>query len=150
MARWNGPYRVIQWATGAVGKYAIAALHHNPAFELVGCWVHSPDKVGKDAGEIAGIEPIGVKATQSIEEILELEADAVHYAPLLSDPGELCRILESGSARGSRRPAGADGSRCTAPASIRGSRATACRSCFRRSRGASTRSRCTRSSTCRT
>jgi hypothetical protein len=96
MARRDRPYRVIQWATGAVGKYAIAALHHNPAFQLVGCWVHGTDKVGRDAGEIAGIGPIGVKATHSIEEILELEADVVHYAPLLSDVGELCRILESG------------------------------------------------------
>jgi hypothetical protein len=87
---------VIQWATGAVGKYAIAAVHHNPAFELVGCWVHGADKVGRDAGEIAGIGPIGVKATHSFDEVLAIDADVVHYAPLLSDVGEICRILESG------------------------------------------------------
>jgi hypothetical protein len=90
------PYRVIQWATGAVGKYAIAAVHHKPAFELVGCWVHNPAKVGMDAGEIAGIGPIGVKATGSIDEILALDADAVHYAPLLANVDEMCRILASG------------------------------------------------------
>jgi hypothetical protein len=90
------PYRVIQWATGAVGKYAIAAMHHNPAFELVGCWVHGAEKVGLDAGEIAGIGPIGVEATNSLDEILALRADAVHYAPLLSDVDEICALLESG------------------------------------------------------
>jgi hypothetical protein len=96
MAGRSKPYRVIQWATGAVGKYSIAAVHHNPAFELVGCWVHSADKVGRDAGEIAGIGPIGIKATGSIEEILALEADVVNYAPLLANVDEMCRILESG------------------------------------------------------
>lgn len=96
MARGKQPYRVIQWATGAVGKYSIAAVAGNPAFELVGCWVHGAGKDGKDAGEIAGIGPIGVKATRSIEQILALEADVVHYAPLLSSVDEICRILESG------------------------------------------------------
>jgi len=96
MARGKQPYRVIQWATGAVGKYAIAAVANNPAFRLVGCWVHGAGKVGKDAGEIAGIGPVGVKATHSIDEILALDADVVHYAPLLSDVDEICRILESG------------------------------------------------------
>ncbi len=90
------PYRVIQWATGAVGRYAIAAIHENPAFELAGCWVHAADKVGRDAGLIAGIGAIGVAATHSIEEILALDADAVLYAPLLSNADEICRILEAG------------------------------------------------------
>ncbi len=96
MYRQGKPYRVIQWATGAVGKYSIAALHQNPAFELVGCWVHSAAKVGRDAGEIAGIGPIGVKATNSIDEILAQDADIVNYAPLLANVDEICRILESG------------------------------------------------------
>jgi 2,4-diaminopentanoate dehydrogenase len=96
MAKPSKPYRVIQWATGAVGKYSIAAIAHNPAFELVGCWVHGAAKVGKDAGEIAGIGPIGVKATNSIDEILALDADVVNYAPLLSNVDEMCRILEAG------------------------------------------------------
>jgi hypothetical protein len=96
MAVRSRPYRVIQWATGAVGKYSIAAVHHNPAFELVGCWVHGAAKVGRDAGEIAGIGPIGVKATNSQAEILALDADVVNYAPLLANVDEMCAILESG------------------------------------------------------
>ena len=90
------PIRVIQWATGAVGKFSIGAYHTKPGLELVGCYVHSASKNGKDAGEIAGLGPIGVKCTNSIDEILKVDADIVHYAPLLSNVDEMCRILESG------------------------------------------------------
>lgn len=96
MAEQKQPIRVIQWATGSVGKFSIGAYHTKPGLELVGCYVHSADKAGKDAGEIAGIGPIGVKCSNSIDEILKLEADIVHYAPLLSNVDEMCRILESG------------------------------------------------------
>lgn len=48
-------YRVIQWATGGVGKAAIQdVLRHPPELELVGCWVHSADKHGRDVGEVIG------------------------------------------------------------------------------------------------
>lgn len=90
------PIRVIQWATGAVGKFSIGTFHAKPGFELVGCYVHSDAKHGMDAGEIAGIGPIGVRCSSNIDEILALEADAVHYAPLLSNVDDMCRILASG------------------------------------------------------
>lgn len=90
------PLRVIQWATGAVGKCNILTCHQNPAFKLVGVYVHSAAKHGKDAGEIAGIGPIGVKASNSIDEVLAIDADIVQYAPLLSNVDEICRILEAG------------------------------------------------------
>ncbi|MGH3956511.1 MAG: dihydrodipicolinate reductase, partial [Mycobacterium sp.] len=35
-------YRVVQWATGEVGKAAIHAVLAHPELQLVGCWVHSP------------------------------------------------------------------------------------------------------------
>jgi hypothetical protein len=44
-------YRVIQWATGGVGRAAIQAILSHPELELVGAWVHSADKVGRDAGD---------------------------------------------------------------------------------------------------
>ena len=53
-------YRVIQWATGLVGQEAILGVLAHPELELVGTWVHSPEKVGRDVGEICGIDPIGV------------------------------------------------------------------------------------------
>src|SRR5512139_2697092 len=96
MSTGNKPLRVIQWATGAIGKFNIVTCARNPAFELVGCWVFSPEKAGRDAGEIAGIGPIGVKTTGNIDEILAMDADIVQYAPLLANVGEICRLLESG------------------------------------------------------
>jgi hypothetical protein len=89
-------YRVIQWATGLVGKEAILGVLAHPELELVGCWVHSDDKVGKDVGEIVGIDPIGVKATGSLDEICAIDADAVVYAPVLASTRDVIRLLESG------------------------------------------------------
>ena len=89
-------YRVIQWATGNVGRAAIEGVLAHPELELVGAWVHSQAKAGRDVGDICEIGPIGVAATNRAEELLELEADCVLYSPLLALPAEVIRILESG------------------------------------------------------
>jgi len=89
-------YRVIQWATGLVGQEAIKGVLAHPELELVGCWVHSDDKVGKDVGEICGIEPIGIRATNNVDELCALVADAVVYAPVLASTRDVIRLLESG------------------------------------------------------
>src|SRR3954452_16926749 len=88
--------KVIQWATGGVGRAAIEHIRLHPDLELVGCWVHSAEKSGKDVGEIIGTDPIGVTATSSIEEILATEADCVLYSPLMPNPKEVAAILRSG------------------------------------------------------
>ena len=88
--------RVVQWATGGVGVAAINGVLEHPELELVGCWVHSPDKSGKDVGEIIDAEPLGVIATNNVDEILALDADAVLYAPLLPNPDEVEALLRSG------------------------------------------------------
>ena len=79
-------YRVIQWATGGVGQAAIEGVLTHPELELVGCWVHSAAKDGRDVGELIGREPIGVAATTDVDEILALDADCVVYSPVLADP----------------------------------------------------------------
>ena len=89
-------YRVIQWATGLVGQEAIKGIVAHPELELVGCWVHSDAKVGRDAGDIAGIGPTGVLATHDIDEICAIDADAVVYSPMLADEGEILQLLRSG------------------------------------------------------
>lgn len=89
-------YRVIQWATGGVGKAAIQGVLRHPELELVGCWVHSADKEGRDAGELAGEGPVGVAATTDIDALLALDADCVMYSPLLPDDAVVARILRSG------------------------------------------------------
>ena len=89
-------YRVIQWATGGVGKAAIQDILRHPDLELVGCWVHSADKEGCDAGELAGEGPAGVRATTDIDALLAIDADCVMYSPLLPDDQVVMRILRSG------------------------------------------------------
>ncbi|MDA0252707.1 MAG: dihydrodipicolinate reductase [Actinomycetota bacterium] len=88
--------RVVQWATGSVGVAAIKAVLEHPELELVGCWVHSKAKAGKDVGEIIGIRPLGVTATDSVDDILAMDADAVVYAPLLPNVDEVAALLRSG------------------------------------------------------
>ncbi len=89
-------YRVVQWMTGDVGRVGIRHLTANPVFDLVGVLVHSADKVGKDAGEIAGIAPIGLTATDDIDAITALDADCVFYTPVIMDVDTVCRLLRSG------------------------------------------------------
>lgn len=88
--------RVVQWATGGLGVAAIKAIAEHPDLELAGCWVHSPSKAGRDAGDIAGIGPLGVIATNSVDDILALDVDAVIYAPLSADTAEVTALLRSG------------------------------------------------------
>lgn len=92
MRRW----RVVQWATGGVGRAAIQGIAGHPELELVGCWVHGRDKVGRDAGDIAGIGPLGVIATHDVDAILALDADCVLYSPFLPQTDEVVRLLRSG------------------------------------------------------
>ena len=89
-------YRVIQWCTGVVGKTALKHFIENPAFELVGVLVTNPDKVGKDVGEFVGLPATGVLATDDADKIMALDADCVHYAPLVADVDTICRLLSSG------------------------------------------------------
>ena len=89
-------YRVIQWMTGDVGQAGIRHFADNPVFDLTGVLVHSKEKAGKDAGEIAGIEPTGVIATDDIESIIAMDADCVFYTPIIMDVDTVCRLLRSG------------------------------------------------------
>ncbi|GFG95373.1 NAD(P)H-dependent amine dehydrogenase family protein [Mycobacterium timonense] len=73
-------HRVVVWATGGIGSIAIRALSRRPNLELAGVWVHSDDKVGKDAGELAGGEPIGLAATNDADALIALKPDCVIYA----------------------------------------------------------------------
>ena len=89
-------YKVIQWATGGVGRAAIEAVLDHPELELIGCWVHSDDKNGRDVGDILGTSPIGVKATSSKSDILAMAADCVVYTPLFPNDQDVIDILASG------------------------------------------------------
>ena len=92
----NTPYRVVQWTTGNVGKSSVEAIAKNPNYELVGLYAWSKDKSGRDAGELAGIGPLGVKATNDVDALLALKPDAVVYNPMWIDVDELVKILSAG------------------------------------------------------
>ncbi|WP_436790882.1 NAD(P)H-dependent amine dehydrogenase family protein [Yinghuangia sp. YIM S10712] len=69
----------------------------HPDLDLVGLYAHSPDKVGRDAGELCGVASVGVTATDSVEAIVGLHADCVLYMPLHCDLDVVCRLLASGT-----------------------------------------------------
>jgi 2,4-diaminopentanoate dehydrogenase len=89
-------YRVIQWASGNVGRAAMEGVLDHPDLELAGCWVHSPAKDGQDLGTLLGRDPIGVAATRDVDELLALDADCVVYSPIFADEVVVALILESG------------------------------------------------------
>lgn len=92
----KAPIKVVQWTTGNVGQRAVRAIVGRPDMELVGCYAWSADKVGVDVGELCGIEPIGVAATDDVDALLALDPDCVLYAPQWPDVDEVVRILAAG------------------------------------------------------
>ncbi len=95
-------YRVVQFSTGNVGRLALRAIIEHPDLELVGLWVHSEAKAGTDAGELAGVGPVGILATNDLDAILALQADVVMHTAtgdLRPDEAvaEMCRFLEAGT-----------------------------------------------------
>ncbi|MFK4870936.1 dihydrodipicolinate reductase [Novosphingobium sp. ZW T3_23] len=88
--------RIVQWATGTVGATAMRAVISHPDLELVGVKVYSPAKVGKDAGELCGSSPTGIRAVTDLQEILALKPDCVLYMPEQTDYDDVCALLENG------------------------------------------------------
>ena len=52
------------WGPGSMGVIALRGVIDHPQLELVDVVVHSDAKAGRDAGELCGIPPVGVTATQ--------------------------------------------------------------------------------------
>ena len=71
--------RVVHWGTGNTGRLALRGVLQHPDLELVGLYVHSPDKVGRDAGELIGRDDTGVIATNDVDELLAIDADCLCY-----------------------------------------------------------------------
>jgi len=71
----------VVWGTGNVGRAAIRAVEAHPALELTAVVVHSAEKVGRDAGELGGLEhEVGVAATDDVDAVLATHPQAVVYA----------------------------------------------------------------------
>src|SRR5690348_8386863 len=72
-------HNVVVWGTGNAGRPAIRAVAAHRDLELVGAVVSNPDKVGRDAGELAFLDPVGVAATDDPGRALADDVDAVVY-----------------------------------------------------------------------
>jgi hypothetical protein len=92
----NKIYRVIQWASGNIGTRSLRTVIEHPRMQLVGLYVSSPDKVGKDAGALCGLAPVGITATNSVDEMVALSADCALYMRQGIDYEEVCRLLAVG------------------------------------------------------
>lgn len=97
--------KVVQWGSGNVGQRIMRTVIARPDMELVGLYVTNPDKAGRDAGQLAGGDAIGVAATNDLGEILAMDADVVIHTPLPSliygddldaDVRNFVALLESG------------------------------------------------------
>ena len=72
--------RVVQFSTGNVGVHSLKAIIGRPDLELVGVHAASPNKIGRDAAELCGLdEPTGVVATDDIDALIALKPDCVVY-----------------------------------------------------------------------
>ena len=75
--------RVAHVGTGNVGRLALTGLISNPAFELTGLCVSAPEKVGKDAGTLAGLDvSTGVTAVDDLDAVLATKPDCVVYCAM--------------------------------------------------------------------
>jgi len=88
------PKRVVVWGTGFVGRMVIPEVVRHPAFELVGVGVSHPDKVGRDVGELCGVDPVGVAATDDLDALVALRPDAlVHFGPTAAHAADNIRDI---------------------------------------------------------
>jgi 4-hydroxy-tetrahydrodipicolinate reductase len=96
-------HRVVLWGTGNVGRHALAGIDARPDLELVGVWVSNPDKVGRDAGDLAGLgRRLGVAASGDADALLALAPDCVVHTAMADHRlteaiDDLERILSAGA-----------------------------------------------------
>lgn len=88
--------RVFQVATGNLGTEMIGRIVAHPDLELVGLHCYTADKVGRDAGEIVGLDPIGVTATGTVAEIIAAKPDVLTFHGVFPDEDLYVAVLEAG------------------------------------------------------
>ncbi len=89
-------YRVVQWSTGNIGRRALGILLDRDVFDVAGVHAFGSDKVGCDAGVLAGRPPTGVAATDDVHALLELAPDCVNYMPRVIDYELVATMLRRG------------------------------------------------------
>lgn len=75
--------RVALIGTGNCGSLALRQLVTDTRFDLTGVWVSSEAKVGRDAGDLAGLDvTTGVLAVNDLETIVAAKPDCVVYCAM--------------------------------------------------------------------
>src|SRR6185312_13393217 len=90
------PCRVIQCGTGMAGGEALRAIIDRPDLELAGLLVARAESAGCDAGDLVGRPATGIKATNSIDDIVAIDADIICYMLVVPNLDDICRLLASG------------------------------------------------------
>lgn len=94
--------RVAHVGTGNVGRLALTELVTNPQFELTGVCVSAPEKVGRDAAELCGLDVLtGVTAVNDLDAVLAAAPACIVYCAMgdtrLPDAmNDVRRILAAG------------------------------------------------------
>jgi 4-hydroxy-tetrahydrodipicolinate reductase len=91
----RAPIRVFQVATGNVGTEMIKRIASHPDLKLIGLHCYTTEKVGRDAGEIAGLAPNGVIATGSIDAIIAAKPDVLTFHGVFPDEDLYVKVLEA-------------------------------------------------------
>ncbi|MCB0927774.1 MAG: dihydrodipicolinate reductase [Mycolicibacterium insubricum] len=90
------PIRVFQVATGNLGSEMIKRIAGDPDLELVGVHCYTPEKIGRDSGELVGLAPNGVRATGTVEEIIAAKPDVLTFHGVFPDEDLYVTVLEAG------------------------------------------------------
>lgn len=90
------PRRVVQWSTGNVGRRALRTMIDHDGLDVVGVYAHGGEKIGRDAGVLAGTTQAGVTATDDVDALLATAPDCVLYTPNRIDYSLVCRMLRNG------------------------------------------------------
>ncbi|AFP39899.1 Dihydrodipicolinate reductase [Mycolicibacterium smegmatis MC2 155] len=94
--------RVAHVGTGNVGRLALAGLLTNSRHELVALSVSTEAKVGRDAGELAGLDlRTGVTATAGLDAVIDAKPDCAVYCAMGDTRGpdaiaDVVRLLAAG------------------------------------------------------
>jgi hypothetical protein len=92
--------RVALFGPGRIGGHAIWEIEHSKEFELVAVRGYLPEELGRDAGELIGIDALGITITDDVESIIALDIDCVlflaHETPDYATDAEILQLLAAG------------------------------------------------------
>ena len=94
--------RVAQVATGNAGMLTLRQLINDARFELVAVSTSTAEKVGKDAGELAGLDVVtGINAVGDLDALIATKPDAVVYCAMgdtrpVEATNDVRKLLEAG------------------------------------------------------